>query len=66
VRLHDRITLAGLLVAATCGLLPPAVAAQETGATRTTEEYGQLDFWVGEWDVFGSDSMLAGTNLIEV
>lgn len=34
-------------------------------APCTAEEHRQFDFWIGEWDVFGPDGSVAGTNTIE-
>ena len=41
-----------------------AIAQETPPACTDTEEYGRLDFWVGEWDVYTGDE-LAGTNRIE-
>ena len=46
-------------------LLPPAgVAAQQTTSCADLPEYGVLDFWVGEWDVFVGAQQV-GVNRIE-
>ena len=47
-------------------LLPILAAAQDAGPTRCddTPLYRELDFWIGEWDVYVGDN-LVGHNLIE-
>ena len=57
-----KIALAGLLVAGTAAAqAPPAPSAQPC---RATEVSRNLDFWIGDWDVYvGSD--LAGRDTVE-
>jgi hypothetical protein len=63
-------TIALALAAAAIGALAPAAAAAQTppdpDRCRQTEEWRQLDFWIGTWDVYDPESgEKAGVNVIE-
>ena len=50
------------------GILPGAAVAiedDEPATCATTPGFQRLDFWVGDWDVFGPGGQQAGTNRIE-
>jgi hypothetical protein len=55
-----RLTLAHALLAATgiASAIPHAAAAEKAFVTRdcATPEHRQLDFWIGDWDTFESDT----------
>lgn len=58
MRPRPESSLVVLLLAAL--VVPPSAA----DATCEGPEYRQFDFWLGQWQVFGSDGRLAGMNLI--
>src|SRR4030095_7186718 len=43
---------------------PPPTAAQTPPPACTAPEHRQFDFWLGEWNVYGPNGKLAGTNSI--
>jgi hypothetical protein len=43
--------------------VPPEESSSKPGCT--TQQFGQFDFWVGEWKVYNPARQLAGTNRIE-
>ena len=49
-----------LLITLTQAAAPPANA----GSPCTAAEHHQFDFWIGDWDVRGSDGRALGTNRI--
>ncbi len=57
--------LAALLSLAT--LLSPALTSADAAkpAYCATPEYRQLDFWVGDWEVYDTDGKLQGYNRVE-
>ena len=56
-------TVVGLVAACLAFSVTPAIS-QETGASCTSAEHGQFDFWLGDWEVFTVDGQLAGTNRV--
>lgn len=56
------LLMAGLLL-----LLPIQSGATPAGAPSacSAPEYRQLDFWVGDWDVYDTDGKLQGHNRVE-
>ncbi len=41
------------------------LAAQPSPATCGSAEHRQFDFWIGDWEVYGPNGKLAGTNRVE-
>lgn len=41
------------------------LAAQPSPATCGSAEHRQFDFWIGNWEVYGANGKLAGTNRVE-
>ena len=56
------LPLAALIVALAAA--PADARAQGTPQPCSAEEYGQFDFWLGEWEVKTQDGQFAGTNTI--
>jgi len=57
--------LAGLLLLAALPAAGPCGADTSKPADCSAAEYHQLDFWVGDWEVYDSDGKLQGHNLVE-
>jgi hypothetical protein len=55
--------LAAALAAITA--LSPAASPARAASPCDRAECRQFDFWVGDWNVFGRDGRLEGTNLVE-
>ena len=59
-RLKAGVGSAAVLLAGLNGLaLPPRPTPQAASAkpdSCTAPEYGQFDFWIGDWDVFDADN----------